>query len=246
MRSFSQVAAMRLDKFLADSTDFTRSLAAKAVKSGRVLVNGVKPKTAALKLGDTDVVTLDGEVLTRQEGFRYFLLHKPQGYICANSGSSQPLVFDLLTDVVNKQNLHTVGRLDMDTTGLLLITDDGQWSHHLTSPRRHQPKTYHVWLENDLIDDAEEKLSAGILLEDDPKPTLPAQLERISAREVRLTIHEGRYHQVKRMFGALGNLVVQLHREKMGVLTLDDSLPVGHFRELTEDEIEALSQPYSE
>lgn len=232
---------MRLDKFLAETTQYTRSLATKAVKQGRVLVNGVVPKSASIKISESDVVTLDGETLVGVHGFRYFLLNKPQGHVCANSDSLHPLVFDLLIDVPNKRDLHTVGRLDIDTTGLLLITDDGQFSHHLTSPRRHQPKTYHVWLAEDLRTDTEQLFEQGILLEDDPKPTLPAQLERITDREVKLTIHEGRYHQVKRMFGAMGNLVTQLHRESMGALVLnEDELPRGQFRELSEDEIEML------
>lgn len=232
---------MRLDKFIADTTDLTRSLAVKAIKSGRVLVNGEKPRTAALQVSAADRITLDDESLTLHEGCRYFLLHKPAGHVCANRDSLHPLVFDLLTGVINRQNLHTVGRLDIDTTGLLLITDDGQWSHHLTSPRRHQPKTYRVWLAEPLRADAEQKLADGILLEDDPKPTLPAELQRISDQEVLLTIHEGRYHQVKRMFAALGNLVEKLHRERMGCLTLDAGLAAGQFRPLTDSEVAALA-----
>ena len=117
---------MRLDKFLADTTDLTRSLATKAVKSGRVLVNGVKPKSAAAKVADSDEITLDGERLILQTGYRYILLHKPAGYVCANRGSAHPLVFDLLKGITNRLDMHTVGRLDLDTTGLLLITDDGR------------------------------------------------------------------------------------------------------------------------
>ncbi|MAS26252.1 MAG: 16S rRNA pseudouridine(516) synthase RsuA [Oceanospirillaceae bacterium] len=233
---------MRLDKFLADTTDLTRSLATKAVKSGRVLVNGSKPKSASAKVSDSDEVTLDGEVLTLLSGFRYFVMNKPVGYVCTHRDSTHPLVFDLLDGVVNRMDLHTVGRLDMDTTGLLLITDDGQWSHHLTSPRHHQPKIYRVWLAEPLREDAEAKLEKGIVLEDDPEPTKPAQLERISDREVLLTIHEGRYHQVKRMFAALGNLVEKLHREQMGNMTLPADLKEGEYRPLTEDEVQLMLQ----
>lgn len=229
---------MRLDKFIADSTPLTRSLAAKAVKQKRVEVNGVIPKTASLQVNEEDTITLDDEVLSLQTGLRYFVLHKPSGYICANRDSLNPLVFDLLTGVINKQKLHTVGRLDIDTSGLLFITDDGQWSHVLTSPRRQVAKTYRAWLAEDLRPDAEDKLKQGVLLEDDPKPTLPAELERISPREVLITVYEGRYHQVKRMFAALGNAVEKLHRERIGGLTLEQlNLNEGEFRDLTEEEL---------
>lgn len=232
---------MRLDKFLADTTELTRSLAGKAIRQKRVWINGELASSGAQKVSEQDQVSLDGERLQLNAGFRYFLLNKPQGYVCANSDSLHPLVFDLLTDEINKHLLHSVGRLDIDTTGLLLITDDGQFSHHLTSPRRHQLKLYRAWLAEDLVMDAEQRLAAGILLEDDPKPTLPATLERIGAREVLIGIKEGRYHQVKRMFAALGNAVIRLHREQIGALKLDEqAVPQGMYRPLKSDEVAAL------
>lgn len=232
---------MRLDKYLADSTELTRSLAGKAIRQKRVLVNGELATSAAQKINENDSVCLDGETLSLNAGFRYFLLNKPQGYVCANSDSLHPLVFDLLTDEINKHLLHTVGRLDIDTTGLLLITDDGQFSHHLTSPRRHQVKVYRAWLAEDLIAEAEARLAEGMLLDDDPKPTLPATLTRINNREVLISIKEGRYHQVKRMFAALGNAVVRLHREQMGGLTLNEqNLASGQYRSLSTQEVATL------
>lgn len=234
---------MRLDKFIVDSTELTRSLAAKAVKQKRVLVNDERPRTASLQVTEEDKITLDGETLRLNTGLRYFVLNKPQGYICANRDSLNPLVFDLLTGITKKQKLHTVGRLDIDTSGLLFITDDGQWSHQLTSPRRKTAKTYRAWLAEDLHADAEELFKQGVVLEDDPEPTLPAELERVNDLEVLLTIYEGRYHQVKRMFAALGNAVVKLHRERIGGLTLDElSISEGEFRDLTEEELEKLSR----
>lgn len=228
---------MRLDKFLADTTDLTRSLATKAVKQGRVRVNGEKPKSAAVKVTESDDITLDGEALILESGFRYFIMNKPIGYVCTHRDSTHPLVFDLLQDISNRMDLHTVGRLDMDTTGLLLITDDGQWSHILTSPKRHKAKRYRAWLAEDLCAEAEQRFERGILLEDDDTPTLPAQLQRLSPREVLLTIHEGRYHQVRRMFAALGNHVEKLHRESMGGMELPADLAEGEYRRLTEAEI---------
>lgn len=234
---------MRLDKFIADSTELTRSLAAKAVKQKRVLVNDERPRTASLQVTEEDKITLDGETLRLNTGLRYFVLNKPQGYICANRDSLNPLVFDLLTGITKKQKLHTVGRLDIDTSGLLFITDDGQWSHQLTSPRRKTAKTYRAWLAEDLHADAEELFKQGVVLEDDPEPTLPAELERVNDQEVLLTIYEGRYHQVKRMFAALGNAVVKLHRERIGGLTLDElNISEGEFRDLTEEELKKLSR----
>lgn len=234
---------MRLDKFIADSTELTRSLAAKAVKQKRVLVNGERPRTASLQVTEEDLITLDGETLSLNTGLRYFVMNKPQGYICANRDSLNPLVFDLLTGITKKQKLHTVGRLDINTSGLLFITDDGQWSHQLTSPRRKIAKTYRAWLAEDLRSDAEELFKQGIELEDDPTPTLPAELGRINDQEVLLTIYEGRYHQVKRMFAALGNAVVKLHRERIGGLTLQQlNVNEGEFRELTDEELEQLLQ----
>lgn len=233
---------MRLDKFLADTTALTRSLASKAVKQKRVQVNGELAKSAALKLTKTDAVQLDNELISWPEGLRYFVLHKPQGYVCANSDSLHPLVFDLLKGVINKQDLHTIGRLDLDTTGLLLITDDGQFSHRLTSPKHKIEKTYRAHLAEPLDSDAEALFAQGIMLEDDEKPTLPAKLERISDTEVLLTICEGRYHQVKRMFAALGNLVVKLHRECFGALNLSEmNLNEGEFRQLTAAELLKLN-----
>lgn len=232
---------MRLDKFLADTTDLTRSLATKAVKQKRVQVNGEAPKSAAIKISAADRITLDGEPLFFPASQRYFVLHKPQGHVCANSDSLHPLVFDLLKGVINKKDLHTIGRLDIDTTGILLITDDGQFSHRLTSPKYKVEKIYRATLAEPLRADAESLLAQGVVLEDDDTPTLPAQLERLTDTEVRLTICEGRYHQVKRMFAALGNSVTALHRERFGALQLSElGLNEGEFRELSEEELQRL------
>lgn len=232
---------LRLDKFLADSTELTRSLAAKAIRAQRVTVNGVLARSAAQKVSTQDHICLDDQPLLLETGLRYFLLHKPPGYVCANRDSLYPLVFDLLTEVSNKQQLHTVGRLDVDTSGLLLITDDGQFSHQLTSPRRHVVKVYRAWLAEPLIAEAEERLAQGLLLDNDPKPTRPAHLQRLSDTEVLISLTEGRYHQVKRMFAALGNAVTQLHRQQFGHLSLDaQALPQGQYRPLTDEEVALL------
>jgi 16S rRNA pseudouridine516 synthase len=137
--------------------------------------------------------------------------------------------------------LHVAGRLDLDTTGLVLVTDDGQWSHHITSPKHKLPKRYQVTLQDPVSADAVELFAAGILLRNEHKRTRPAQLDIISPTQVELIIHEGKYHQVKRMFAAIGNHVTALHRASIGALNLDPDLQPGHYRPLTPNELELLS-----
>ncbi|HHJ80676.1 MAG TPA: pseudouridine synthase, partial [Candidatus Tenderia electrophaga] len=169
----------------------------------------------------------------------YFMLNKPEGYICATKDSRHPTVLDLI-DEPGAHTLHPVGRLDIDTTGLVLLSDDGQWSHGITSPRRQKIKRYLVHLAEPLVAGIEHQFEAGVMLDGETKPTLPAQLKRISATEVELSIQEGRYHQVKRMFAAVGNAVTALHRQAIGPISLDDDLPVGAYRALTEAEVASL------
>ncbi|MBF7729552.1 16S rRNA pseudouridine(516) synthase RsuA [Pseudomonas sp. N040] len=229
---------MRLDKFIAQTTDLSRALVKLALRNKRVMVNGEQIKDAGLHISPCDTVQLDGATL-KPLGPRYFMLHKPVGYVSATVDSDHPTVLDLL-DEPNKQTLHIAGRLDIDTTGLVLITDDGQWSHRVTAPRRECLKTYYVTLATALAGDAEDKLQAGLLLSSEKSLTRPATLERLPANQVRLTISEGKYHQVKRMFAALDNRVIQLHRERIGDITLDDSLAAGEYRPLTEAEINSI------
>lgn len=229
---------MRLDKYIAQTTDLSRTLVKVALRGKRVLVNGEITKNAALDIGPNDTVQLDGNTLSAA-GPRYFMLNKPAGYVCATSDNLHPTVLELL-DEPNLQVLHIAGRLDIDTTGLVLITDDGPWNHRVTSPKSECAKTYYVTLYTDLVDDAEERLQAGLQLHHEKQLTKPATLERLYKNEVRLTICEGKYHQVKRMFAALGNRVVELHRERIGDIVLDDTLELGEYRALTEAEINSI------
>jgi 16S rRNA pseudouridine516 synthase len=229
---------MRLDKYIAQTTDLSRALVKIALKNKRVMVNGEQIKDASLHISSSDSIQLDGQALS-PVGPRYFMLHKPLGYICATIDNDHPTVLDLL-DEPNKKILHIAGRLDIDTTGLVLITDDGPWNHRVTSPRHECEKTYCATLANALVSDAEGKLQAGLLLNSEKHLTKPATLERISSNEVRLTISEGKYHQVKRMFASLDNRVIELHRERIGAITLDDSLAVGEYRPLTDAEIQSI------
>ena len=206
---------MRLDKFICHSTGLSRQATQRAVRAGAVLVNGVLVKKADHKVVASDVVKLDGETIVLP-GFRYIMLNKPSGYICANR--------------------------DLDTTGLVLITNDGDWNHRVTAPSRLCCKTYCVTLTEPLLSVAAEQLRAGVLLTGEKKLTQPATLSFIDndLAQVRLSIHEGKYHQVKRMFAAVGNHVAALHRESIGDITLDPALLPGQYRALTEREIASI------
>ncbi|MDD4864056.1 MAG: 16S rRNA pseudouridine(516) synthase RsuA [Alishewanella agri] len=230
---------MRLDKFICDCTGLTRTQAGKSIRQGLVSINGKLVKQAARQVSVTDQVELDGEPL-QLIGPRYIMLHKPAGYVCANDDPEHPIVFTLLDEPL-VERLHTVGRLDLDTTGLLLLTDDGQWSHRLTSPKHHVAKTYRVWTADPIPADAIAQFAAGVMLRGEKEPTKPAQLELVATHEALLTIHEGRYHQVKRMFAAIGNKVERLHRERIGALQLPVELAEGEYRSLSERELQTLS-----
>lgn len=227
---------MRLDKFLCDCSDLTRSLAGKLIRQGEVMVDGIVVKQPAFHINEQSQIEFDGVLLTLEQRNRYFMLHKPKGYVCSNEDPDHPTVFFLM-DEPAMGKLHVVGRLDLDTTGLVLVTDDGQWSHRITSPRHECAKTYHVWLADPVSPDAIALFAEGVYLRNETDKTRPAQLEILGECEARLTIHEGKYHQVKRMFASIGNKVVGLHRERVGSLTLDEELAPGEYRELTAEEI---------
>ncbi|MDY2947522.1 16S rRNA pseudouridine(516) synthase RsuA [Mannheimia varigena] len=230
---------MRLDKFIAENTGLTRSQAAKALKSGIVTVNGKIEKSGAAKISQEDEIYYEDQKLEWMEAGQYFMLYKPQGYICSHDDGEYPTVFQFF-DYPLMTKLHTAGRLDVDTTGLVLLTDDGKWSHRITSPKHHCEKTYLVTLADPVEDFYAEKLDEGILLRGEKEPTLPAKLEILDDYNVNLTISEGRYHQVKRMFAALGNKVEALHRWRIGDVILDETLAEGEFRPLTQTEIESF------
>ena len=230
---------MRLDKFLAETTGLTRSQAAKVLRQSAVTVNGKIEKSGAVKVSPDDEVCYDGERLTWVENGQYIMLHKPQGYICSHEDGDYPTIYQFF-DYPLSARLHSAGRLDVDTTGLVLLTDDGQWSHRITSPKFHCEKTYLVTLADPVEANYVQACADGILLRGEKEPTKPATLEILDDYNVNLTLSEGRYHQVKRMFAALGNKVVALHRWKIGNVVLDEHLAEGEFRSLTEEEIACL------
>ena len=190
-----------------------------------------------------DNIRIDGEVLDPPPGL-ILMLHKPAGYTCSTKDHGR-LIYELLPDRFRDRDpvLSSVGRLDRDTSGMLLMTDDGQWSHRITSPRHHCEKTYLVTLENPVSDDTAEQFTKGVQLHNEKDLTQPAVLEVITPTEVRLTITEGRYHQVKRMFAAVGNRVIGLHRERIGAIALDSDMEPGEYRPLTEEEIASVGAP---
>jgi 16S rRNA pseudouridine516 synthase len=232
---------MRLDKFICKSTSLSRKEAAQAIHSERLLVNGVAILDEAAQVHENNHIILDGKHLTPRP-FRYLLLHKPANCLSANisepsKSTKYPSVFDVL-NIDNSSELHLVGRLDADTTGLLLATDDGRWSFTITSPNSDCSKVYRVGLAKPLEAEVADKFLAGILLQGERELTLPAKLEVISPNQVLLTLTQGKFHQVKRMFAAVGNKVVSLHREKIGAISLD--VPQGQWRVLTEAEVNAM------
>lgn len=229
---------MRLDQFVANSTALSRKDAKRAVSAGRVNVNGERCKKAKQPISKHDEVHLDGQPVSLPEAL-YLMMNKPAGVVSATTDSTQPTALDLLP-VDLSARVHIAGRLDKDTTGLLLLTSDGQWSHRITSPRRDCPKTYRVSLAEPLGDSARQQLEKGILLKGEDTPTKPACVIQHADTVLDLTIHEGRYHQVKRMLAAVGNRVTALHRHRIGPITLDEGLAPGEFRLLTDDEVQAL------
>lgn len=231
---------MRLDKFLCETLGVTRREATILLRRGEVMVDGKVIKVASVKVTEASHVEWQERHLP-MPGPRYFMLNKPDGFVCSHEDNTNPTAFVLL-DEVNIDKLHFAGRLDVDTTGLVLITDDGQWSHKITSPKRQCQKTYRVWLEDQIEDDYAAQFEAGIQLRSEKALTLPASMEVVdfSQNELLLTISEGKYHQVKRMFAALGNKVERLHRESIGAILLDENLDAGEYRSLTVDEIESI------
>jgi 16S rRNA pseudouridine516 synthase len=231
---------MRLDKYLCHATGLTRSRAQGMIRSGQVTVDNEVVKAPDFKL-PADATVAWREQAVSPAGKRYYMLYKPSGVVCATVDDRHRTVIDLLNPG-ERVGLHIAGRLDIDATGLVLLTDDGDWSHRVTSPKRGCGKTYRVTVAEPLAPSLVEQFAEGVALRNEKKKTRPAQLEITGLNQARLTISEGKYHQVKRMFAALGNRVTELHRERIGALQLDPALQPGEWRSLTEEEIEAMQQ----
>ena len=235
---------MRLDKFLVACAVGSRTEVKNFLKTGRVTVNGKKEKSAKLQIDEeTDEICFDGEKLDYEE-FVYYMMNKPQGVISATEDPRHKTVLDLMDDYARAKEVFPVGRLDIDTHGLLLLTNDGKLAHALLSPKRHVDKTYLAQVDGIMTDEDIETFAQGIPLKD--FTCQPAKLELVSIdREkdqslVRVTIAEGKFHQVKRMVAYCGKEVVDLQRLTMGTLTLDENLKRGEWRRLSKEELEGL------
>lgn len=231
---------MRLDKFLTQSAELTRSVAKKVLHAGEVTVNGSVIKDSKYQVDPAvDDVEWAGEALEVALGHRYILLYKPDGYECTLKPKHYPMVTELIAiPQVNK--LRIAGRLDVDTTGLLLLSDDGVWLHRVTSPKHACEKIYDVTLATAMNEtaqaDAIEQFQQGVMLDSETSKTKPAGLSFMDETHAQLALTEGKYHQVKRMFASIGNHVTDLHRSRVGILTLE-GLAMGECRELSPDEV---------
>lgn len=218
---------LRLDRILSSRGYCTRSQAKGFLRHHEVLADG-KPIEKADVKADPNKVTIDGEPIDPETLF--ILLNKPVGYVCSHREQGD-LVYDLLPERWNHRNpqLATVGRLDKETSGLLLLTDDGQLLHRLTSPKHHVPRVYLATLDRPLEGTEGKVFASGtLMLEGEEKPLLPAEIQVLGEKQARVTLHEGRYHQVRRMFAAVGNHVTALHRERFGEINLGDLQPGEH------------------
>ena len=235
---------MRLDKYLVACAVGSRTEVKNFLKAGRVTVNGKKEKSAKLQVNeDTDEICFDGQKLDYEE-FVYYMMNKPQGVISATEDPKHKTVLDLLDDLARSKEVFPVGRLDIDTHGLLLLTNDGKLAHALLSPKRHVDKTYLAQVKGIMTQEDVEKFAQGIPLKD--FTCQPARLELVTIdteknqSQIRVIIAEGKFHQVKRMVAYCGKEVVDLQRLTMGTLTLDENLKRGEWRRLTKEELEGL------
>lgn len=234
------MASVRLDKLVSSSMSLTRSEAHTLIKRGYVAVEGKTEKDIGKKVDPEKVkVTCKGENLTYSE-YHYYMLNKPDGYICSTEDMRDPTIMELLPESIQKQGVFPVGRLDKDTFGLVILTDNGPLAHFLLSPKRHVYKKYYLETDLPLTDSDAEKMKIGVDI-GEKNLTLPAVLEicEISTRAY-ITICEGKFHQIKRMMNAVGKEVVYLERVEFDGIKLDSALSRGDLRELTQEEINSL------
>lgn len=235
------IIMIRLDKFLADMGKGTRSEVKKMIRQGKVIVDGIIEKNPNAKIDERmQDVLCNGEVVT-YTSFVYYMLNKPAGVISATTDIKDKTVIDLIADKKRK-DLFPVGRLDKDTEGLLLITNDGELAHNLLSPKKHVDKVYYAKVEGKVTESDKESFLKGVSIGEDEftKPAILEILKSDDISEIKLTIQEGKFHQVKRMFESVGKKVIYLKRLSMGPLKLDDQLALGEYRLLTKEEIEQL------
>lgn len=233
------VPDMRLDRFICKYTSHGYRQARLLIAGGQVRVDGQPQRNPVANVERFMTISLNGAILQEQAA-HYLMLHKPVGYLSATRDPQHPTVLDLVAPQL-RSVLHIGGRLDRSSSGLIVLTNDGLWSRRLTEPREKIPKTYHVITRDPISPDTHQRFAAGIYLAHEQLTTSPAELEQLGKREARLTIYEGRYHQVKRMFAAVGNRVQSLHRESMGEIRLDPTLAPGESRRLLDSEVASVS-----
>ena len=227
---------IRLDKYLSDAAGLTRSEAGRAIRSGTVTVNGSVVRKPEQKFDENTVSVTLNDSPCRYSRFRYYLLDKPTGLITASRDSRQETVLDLFPPEIRKLNIAPVGRLDKDTSGLLLLTNDGEFAHRVISPKYAVPKVYHATVEQRLEPKDPERFQNGLILADGTK-CLPAGLEILGEYDCLVTVQEGKYHQVRRMLAAVGKPVLTLRRLSVGPLQVEPGPGNGRYRELTDEEL---------
>lgn len=235
---------MRVDKLLSNVGVASRAELKKYCKQGLISVNGKVINNPGIQVdSENDEVMFNGEKIVYRE-FIYIMLNKPDGYISATFDKHDPIVLDLIDSSYLVFEPFPVGRLDKDTEGLLVLTNDGQLSHRVLSPKKHVPKTYYAKIQGKVTEEDILAFEKGVIL-DDGYETMPSQLKILKSNdisEIELTIHEGKFHQVKRMFESVDKKVVYLKRISMGKLKLDESLELGEYRELTEEEVKLIEE----
>ena len=225
---------MKLEKLLYHQLRLGRREARRLLAEGGVTVDGKTTTDPLLRVDEFSLVEHEGRVLQGKQR-RFLMVHKPAGHVSSVGHHQHPTVLDLLPEDL-REGMHYAGRLDLTSTGLMIVTNDGKWSRRLTEPERDVPKVYRVATARDIGADVLERFAAGIYFAYEDITTLPAELEILGPREARLTLHEGKYHQVKRMFHAVGNRVTALHRERIGPIELD--IAEGRWRDLSDAEVE--------
>ncbi|MBU5675256.1 rRNA pseudouridine synthase [Alkaliphilus sp. MSJ-5] len=234
----------RIDKVLANLGYGSRRDIRKICKDGLVKVDGKIIKDSSLHIDPENSEIIVGNEVVNYREFIYIMMNKPQGVISATEDNRDETVVDLLDESYRPFDVFPVGRLDKDTEGLLLLTNDGQLAHQLLSPKKQVPKTYYAKVDGVVTEEDGERFKEGVFIDEDYK-TLPAELKILKSdeiSEIELTIYEGKFHQVKRMFQAVGKTVIYLKRLSMGPLELDNNLDLGEYRELTEEELEQIKE----
>ncbi|MBP5408222.1 MAG: rRNA pseudouridine synthase [Bacilli bacterium] len=238
---------MRLDKYLSYALNITRSEVNPFIKKNEILVNGKRIIKKDFKIDeDKDEIVVNGNKITYKK-FVYYMLNKPAGLVCSTKGYSNNTIYDLFED--SKYELSSIGRLDKDTEGLLIITNDGALNHFLTSPSNHIDKVYYVEVDKDLNEDEMKEFENGIIIRDGSEEefkTEKAKIEKIDNLKYHVCIHEGKFHQIKRMFAYFNVEVRYLKRISFGDIKLDDKLEIGKYRELNDEELFKLKEKFNE